>query len=351
VTERVYLHVGPHKTGTTYVQGLLTVNHDAIAAQGVLFPRQSFKAQSRAVREAMARGVMPKTGRGVKGEWKKLDAELAQWRGPAAVVSHEMMSSASDAEMKRLARRLRGFEPHVIYTARDLSRVAPAMWQTGLRSTRSYTWDEYARSLEHPEQTDAPWGKRFWREQDAAALLRRWADHLPRENLHVVTVPRPGNPPELLWQRFCSVVGVDPSGHDLDPPRSNPSLGTAESELIRRVNEALSTTGVASTAWLSRTRWLGRELEVRPDMTKFTLPAGDLGWITRRAERVIAELRDSGYDVVGDLDDLVPQPVPPQRARHPADTTPEAVLDVAVDTIVAMTLEAARPGAGPRDDG
>jgi len=343
MTERVYIHVGPHKTGTTYVQGLLTVNHDRIAEQGVLFPRQTFKAQSRAVREAMNRGVMPKTGRAVKGEWKKLRAETDRWAGPAAIISHEMIGSASETETHRLVRRLKGFDVHVVYTARDLARVAPAMWQTGLRSTRSFTWEEYASSLRRPDDGQAPWGKRFWREQDAAALLLRWNKHLPRENLHVVTVPRPGNPPELLWQRFCSVLGLDPSEHDLVPPRSNPSLGTAESELIRRINEALSAGDVPSTVWLSRTRWLGRELETRADMAKYTLPAEDLGWVTERAARIITELRYGGYDIVGDLDDLVPQPVAPERARHPSDTSPEAVLEVAIDIIRRMTLAARRP--------
>lgn len=340
MTERMYIHVGPHKTGTTYIQGLLGVNHDRMVEQGVLSPLPTLGS----VKDAMRRGKTLRKG----GNWGKLRTRLEKWDGPAAVVSHEMISSASEAELGRLVKGLRPFELHVIYTARDLSRVAPAMWQTGLRSTRSFTWHEYAGSLQQPETSDLPWGKRFWNSQDAVAVLQRWRKHLPVQNLHVVTVPRPGAPPELLWQRFCAVLGVDPAGHDLKPPRSNPSLGTAEAELMRRVNEALDGGRLKPKVRMARMRWIGRELETRADMARFTLPPDDFGWLTDRAERVIAGLRAGGYDIVGDLDDLVPHPVDPDRARHPTDTSTEAVLDVAVDTIRRMVLELARPPRPPR---
>lgn len=346
MTERVYLHVGPHKTGTTYLQGLLMANQAGLAGQGVLFPRESFRGQGRAVREVLGHKSMPTTGRSVQGEWGKLLGEVEEWHGRAAVVSHEVISGATPKEVARLHKTLDAYEVHVVYTARDLARVAPAMWQTGLRSRRAYTWQEYAGALRNPVGTVGGAGRRFWFSQHAPAVLERWRKHLPVANLHVVTVPRPGNPPELLWHRFCTALGVDPTGHDLTPKRSNPSLGTAESELLRRVNAELAGSGMSKTRWLFWVRWLGRELETRTDMARFTLPDEDLGWVQRRAEAVVAGIRDGGYHVIGDLDDLRPQPVPADAARHPGDAPAEAVLDVALDTIRRMMLELAQHGRG-----
>ncbi|MDQ3326053.1 MAG: hypothetical protein M3529_10140 [Actinomycetota bacterium] len=351
----VYLHVGPHKTGTTYVQGLLMRNCDRLAEQGVLYPRKTFRNQGRAVREALGRGKMPATGADVTGAWPKLAAELSAWDG-RAVLSHEMMASASAAEIKRMLKALGDSTVHVIYTARDLTRVAPAMWQTGLRSRQPFSWEYYAQSLRHPDSDHGPWGKRFWSSQYAPDALARWRKHLPADRLHVITVPRAGSAPELLWQRFCSVLGVDPSGHDLQPPRSNPSLGTAEAELLRRVNEQLAATDVDNSRSLFWIRWLGRQLENRPDMSKFTLPVEDFEWMAERSRGVVEGLRDGGYHVVGDLSDLLPQPVDPARAKHPSDTDDHAVLDVAVDalhrTVRELTLHkrAARPGDAEPDD-
>ncbi len=312
------------------MQGLLAVNRERIAEQGVLVPWPTL----RAVKGAMGRGPTDYSSR-----WTALRARLDAWDGRAAVISNEMISSATRREIRGLMQGLGRMDVHVIYSARDLSRVVPAMWQTGLRGARGFTWRQYVRSLKRPNRGKPTWGKRFWQSQDAVAVLRRWSRHLPPENLHVLTVPRQGSPSELLWQRFCTILGVDPSGHDIVPPRSNPSLGTAEAELLRRVNRALSTDDVDPEDWMYWSRWLGRRLETREQMTRFSLPARDLRWVTRQSERAIARLRDGDYDVVGDLADLVPQPVAPERARHPSDTSDDAVLEVAVHTIALMTLE------------
>ncbi len=341
MTQRFYIHVGPHKTGTTYVQGLLAGNHDVLGTQGVLFPRRNWHAQARAVRDVVRRGSMPTTGRSVAGEWDTLLAEVREWPGPSAVISHEMLSTATAAEIRGLVRSLRGWDVHVVFTARDLTRVAPAMWQTRLRSAQPVTWTEYARALQHPEAAAGSGGQRFWLGQDAAAVLGRWGKHLPVAHLHVLTVPPSGSPPALLWQRFCTVLGIEATGHDLDPRRSNPSLGTAEAELLRRVNAALSTSGIEAQDWLRWARWLGRHLEGRAGAARFTLPPEDFSWLAERSERIVSDLRSGGYPVTGDLDDLVPRPLPADESRHPEDTTDGAVLDAAVDAIRGLVVRLA----------
>ncbi len=359
MTEKVYVHVGPHKTGTTYVQGLLMGNADRLADQGVLFPRRTFRNQGRALREVLKRGSMPATGGDVSGSWGKLAQEMDRWDGRAAVMSHEMVASATPPEIRRLVGALKGYDVHVVYTARDLTRVAPAMWQTGLRSRQPFSWQHYANSLRGTAGDFGPWGERFWTSQDAPATLARWRKHLPTESLHVVTVPKPGSPPELLWQRFCTVLGVDPAGHDLQPPRSNPSLGTAEAELLRQVNERLAGADLDSSTALFWTRWLGRKLEQRPEKLKYTLPPEDFDWLSARSRRVVDGLQAGGYPVVGDLADLLPVRGDPERDRHPSDAPQDAVLDVAVDALQHLVREltlhgrAAKPGQadGSGDDG
>lgn len=352
MTTSVYLHVGPYKTGTTYVQGRLTSNQDSLAADGVLYAGRTFRNQGRAVREVLQRGDNPATGASVDGAWAKLLGQIATYDGRAAVISHELIATATRGQVKAVLRGLRAYEVHVIYTARDLARVAPAMWQTSLRSKRAFTWDYYAESLRAPEGGFGPWGERFWNCQDAPAVLARWRKHLPLAQLHLVTVPRPGASPELLWERFCSVLGVEPARHGLQPSRSNPTMGTAESELLRRVNEALTDTDIDPVRWLFWTRWLARHLETRPDMLKFTLPASDLEWLGVRAREVIDGLRAAGYPLTGDLDDLAPQPVDPEQARHPSDAPDAAVLDVAVAAMRMMMLELAqrKSASSGRDD-
>ena len=63
-------------------------------------------------------------------------------------------------------------------------------------------------------------------------MLERWSVIAPPERIHVVTVPPSGTPPEVLLERFCSVIGVDPAALDREVPRANESLGQVQAELL-----------------------------------------------------------------------------------------------------------------------
>ena len=65
-----------------------------------------------------------------------------------------------------------------------------------------------------PRTADA--GRGFWNAHDTLAILDAWSQHIPPDQVHVITVPRNG-PANLLWMRFASVLGIDPGGADLSP--------------------------------------------------------------------------------------------------------------------------------------
>ncbi|MDQ3275989.1 MAG: hypothetical protein M3Q39_13435, partial [Actinomycetota bacterium] len=71
MTERVYVHVGPHKTGTTFLQEVLKNNKPALASNGVLFPGERYARQAEAVLDLLpgskGLGKDPRPGR-----WKAL---------------------------------------------------------------------------------------------------------------------------------------------------------------------------------------------------------------------------------------------------------------------------------------
>ena len=79
----------------------------------------------------------------------------------------------------------------------------------------------------------------FWRVHDTLAILDIWSRQLPAEHVHVITTPPPGSASGLLWQRFASLLGIDPGGVDLTRARPNASLGMPETEFLRRLNQAL----------------------------------------------------------------------------------------------------------------
>ena len=77
-----------------------------------------------------------------------------------------------------------------------------------------------------PPRHRARWrgGKRFWRQQSAGQIVQRWAEGVGADHVTVITVPPPGAPSELLWQRFCQVAGIAAADW-VEAPRANESLG------------------------------------------------------------------------------------------------------------------------------
>jgi hypothetical protein len=165
-----------------------------------------------------------------------------------------------------------------------------------------------------------------------------WAALIAPERVHVITVPHTRRDPDLLWRRFATVLGLDPAAVDTSATRSNASLGLADVEFLRRFNEMLPEQlpdwlymrsikdGLAHDALAGRSRDAAERLY---------LPADRDEWAHKYAEALVSGLRDSGCDLIGDPDELLPPALPEQRP-DPSDVAVEQVLAAAVDAAVAL---------------
>jgi hypothetical protein len=348
----VYVHVGPLKTGTTYIQGVLWGNQAVLAEQGVCLPLKTFGQQTRAVLglldKRMHRDVAadPRAGR---ARWQALVEDVQSWDGPTAVLSMEFLCEATAPAVRRLVDDLAPAEVHVLYSARDLVRLVPAMWQTHLRNKRTVTWSDYLGSLQDPGDPAQPWGRRFWSQQDPAEVLGRWQTAIPAKHMHVVTVPGSSASPDLLWRRFASVLGVDPGPYDLDVPRANRSLGAVECEALRRLNASVAERIPGPVYADLVKRFVARDvLEREPNEHTLVLPPGDAAWVRERSAGQVATLR-TGYDVVGDLDELVADVgAPPAGWRAPDDVDEADVVALLARLAGEVVVEMARRQRGRR---
>jgi hypothetical protein len=176
--------------------------------------------------------------------------------------------------------------------------------------------------------------------------------------VHVITTPPPGSASGLLWQRFASLLEIDPAGVDLTRARPNASLGMAETEFLRRLNQALpDEVPDWFYMWNVKEAVAHQALADRPREGRLALPASRDPWAKGRAEELAAALGGSGYDLIGDLDELRPQPATGPYAG-PADQPAERVLAAAVTAAAALVVNqyrkaypAARPQPGPARPG
>jgi hypothetical protein len=156
----------------------------------------------------------------------------------------------------------------------------------------------------------------------------------------VITVPKPGASADELLARFCSVVGVDPAQLTEDAKWTNETVGVAATEVIRRVNERLegrlNKHQHDKVVKLTIVQMLAR----RSEPVRFALPPEELDWAAARAEEMIAALRDHGYRIVGDVDEL--RPAHRAGSRRPDDANETELLDASLDALALLSEEYAR---------
>jgi hypothetical protein len=352
---RVLLHIGEPKTGTTFLQQVMWRNRSELAARGVVLPGHHPQDHFRASQDL--RGIAKLAGDPAgswTGEWEIL-ARQAQQAGKVAVISHELFSAADAEQAGRAVSSLRPAEVHIVLTVRDIATLLPAEWQETVKHRNARGWEDWLGDVIDRESAD-PDRRRwwFWRVHDTLEILDIWSRHLPPEHVHVITTPPPGSASGLLWQRFASLLGIDSGGVDLTRARSNASLGMPETEFLRRLNQALP--GEVPDwfyMWNVKEAVAHQALAGRPRGGRLVLPASRDAWAKGRAEELIAALGDSGYHLIGDLDELRPHPGTGLYAS-PAGQPAERVLDAAVTAAAALVVNqyrkaypAARPQPGP----
>jgi hypothetical protein len=271
----VYVHIGAPKSGTTFVQQVMWSNRDELARQGVLLPGAHAQDHFRANQDLRdAPQAVDDPSGAYRGEWDLL-VRQALHADRAAVISHERLAAATEEQAARGLATLAEAEVHIVLSLRDFESLLPAEWQETVKHRNRLTWEQWLTRVMNRDERRGPGQARwFWRVQDAPEVLRRWTQGVPPERVHIVTMPRPGAPADLLWQRFASVIGVDPQPFDLSAARSNTSLGLAEAEMLRRLNVALGRDGVGSFFYavnvkerLAHDYLAGRSATARPAMS------------------------------------------------------------------------------------
>jgi hypothetical protein len=334
----VFVHVGEPKTGTTFLQQVMWSNKDELLAQGLLIPGPRPMSHWRAAQDLreVAQIVNDPVGPN-KGAWDKLVRQAL--RAPrVAVISHELLAAATLEQAERGIRSLAPAEVHVVLTVRDFASLLPAEWQETVKHRNTRAWEDWlADVIDHESVAEDRGQYWFWKVHDTLQVLRTWSSLLPPERVHVITMPPRGSAPDLLWQRFAGLVGVDPAAADTARARSNASLGLAEVELLRRVNAALPEE-VPGWFYMRNVKdaLAHGALAARPSsLGRLELPAEREPWAHEQAEKLVADLRASGYDIIGDLDELLPRATKGKSAQ-PGDASAEQLLDSAVAAITAL---------------
>ncbi|HYH35126.1 MAG TPA: hypothetical protein VD814_08265 [Nocardioides sp.] len=337
---RTVLHIGTMKSGTSHLQSRLFANQEALAGAGILVPGEGWGAQVRAVKDVLA---IHRHGPEVAtGAWQRLVDEMAAHDGPA-VVSMEFLGPVGSSLIEHICGSVTG--PEIVITVRDLNRTLVAMWQETVQNGRSWTFSDYlagaeafrprpGRRMKQVPET----GRTFWRQQNVVRMARDWSAVAPTS---VVTLPPPGAPRTLLWDRFCQVLGV-PSEGWAEAVNSNESIGAASVLVLRRLNALLDDAGHRFPAGDGlRKQFLAKRVLAARKAQEPSIGLPVAPWVDEQAALMVRQLEDMDLTLVGDWKELTPVAVP---GIAPDEVATEEVLDAALvglSALVAREIESA----------
>lgn len=261
----------------------------------------------------------------------RLEHSLTRTDAERILLSHESLAAASRDQAERLLCLLGDVELHLVLTARDLARQVPSGWQQRVKARETIGFDAFVDAVVATEGI----GRSFWAYHDLLDVADRWGGHLPAAQVHIVTVPPPGSRTGLLLGRWCSVLGLDPATLDT-ASAGNPSLGRVQAEVLRRVNAAIGEDLPRVRGQYGR---IPRELLPRDVLgvqpgEPAQLPARVRAWSEDRSRLTVQGLRTRGYDVAGDLDDLLPAP----QAGSDPPVTEGQVAAAATEALARMLV-------------
>ena len=337
---RVLVHVGAPKTGTSFVQDVLWLNRDSLAEQGILYPADRFDEHFLAALDLLELPWGGLESQAV-GAWDRLAGQVRDWHG-TAIISHEILATATKQQVRRAFDSFGDVEVHVVLSARDLVRQIPAEWQENVKHRRTLGYRQFLDKITDPQRTGelASW---FWGVQEVPDVLDRWGSTLPPDRVHLVTVPKPGAPRHLLWERFASVLGLDAEALAPETSRANASLGVPETALLRRINKRVNSGVLRNEDYRQLVRELlaHRTLSLRTGSPRLGVPADVRAWAVQLSETWIEVLAGRGYDLAGSLDELRPDTAGPPFVDpdHPDE---HDVADAAVQATVTLLEEVVR---------
>lgn len=332
MTQRLYLHIGLLKTGTTFLQDGLWMHKEALAERGVLVPGRHRRRHLIASLDLRDDPKLARRAGDVSAPWQELVDEAKAWAGPAAVISHEFFAPAAPEHIQRAADSVGEMELHLVITARVLTELAPSLWQEWVKNGGQRGIEGFPGKAAFDPHDE--WG---WAAFDLSDVLSRWSAVIPPDRIHILPMRAGAGRTADIWERFLELLELAPDELPAPEEAVNISLGVVEIEALRRVNMRLVDFDTAG----DRSHWIRTYLAstVMPNERERFRPSRKR-WnrLVEKAQRAVEILQSADYDVRGEIADLVPDTELP-RLRHPRDVTEAEMLDVTTQTIATMLTD------------
>ncbi|MGW7420339.1 hypothetical protein ACWGJB_09775 [Streptomyces sp. NPDC054813] len=337
------LHIGPHKTGTTAIQGALFAAKDKLPEHGVEFPATSRHPMEAAL-AACARPAMIGDTAPTEKHWTRLLKQVEATGSRTSVISSEFFADAPDDEsVARIVEQLGGDRVHVLVTLRPIARIMPSQWQQYVQNGLRMGYEEWLDHMLRKAPYEKP-NPSFWRRHRHDRLVERWIRAVGADRITVVVVDDRDR--DGLMRTFEALLGLPENLLRSVPDAANRSLTLAETEMLRKLNVEFRGNGLPDELYSKLVRngavmHMKNTCSPTADDVKISTP----DWAVEAAGRIGAEMVERigamGVRVVGDPSLLSAVPEQREPATGPAVAGARIAPEVAAQALYGALAAAA----------
>ncbi|HVY11176.1 MAG TPA: hypothetical protein VHB18_13620 [Mycobacteriales bacterium] len=300
----VLLHIGPHKTGTTAIQGAMRKARKKMRKHDVVYAGKTRQHQMAALAVTGGKGLLGDRPAERK-DWDDLVSEVRGTRDKRVIVSSEFFDGADDDVARMVVDELGGDRVHVVVTLRPLAKILPSAWQQYVRNRLRHPYDEWLDAMFNQPPYELP-TVTFWQRHHHDILVERWVKIVGPERLLVIVVDE--SDPDSLMRTFEKITELPDGLLEPETGWTNRSLTAAETELIRLLNIEFHKRKWPSERYHHAVRrGVVRQIQLRPasrDEPRIATPA----WAIERANEIAAaaaaRIEATGAHILGDLGSL-----------------------------------------------
>jgi len=304
MTQRVVIHIGPPKTGSTTLQDALHHHRDELKRMGIRYAGSG--TQSSAAAMWVTRRRDRTTGRQVPASaWKQLLKEIKDSIESTIVVSSEWFAAATPAQIRTISQELPGAEYQIVIALRSLDRILPSRWKQNVIEGATYSFAEWLELIFSPSTNS--YGSRFWHQHRHDELVQRWGEVFGQRAITAICIDDAD--PDRLLRNMESLIGAEEGSLGSSRHVRNVSLDGVTVEGIRRFNLLAEEHGVPpELRYIAVTRGAVPQIEhgVQSDGSNTgRVPAKYADLCVAESTRIVKELQKSGANILGDLDELI----------------------------------------------
>lgn len=222
---RLIVHIGQHKTGSTYLQKRFVEERDRLKEAEILYPEDFIEIYGHHQVASFFRWKIDVEG--VRSLTDKLVCYGQEW--PTVIISTENLCFLSQEELTALAQTFEGWDVEIVYFLRRLTGFWPSHWQELIKHGSDITFERYmleTLKLERDE-LDFP---------DQAKQLRRFTNSFGAENMTIFCydniMARGGDVYDTFLRHLLKIPACVATGRK----SINSSFSSERVEMIRSLN-------------------------------------------------------------------------------------------------------------------